>query len=187
MEVLIINFKWMAFNAFLAFVPVFIGIYLHKVKDLFIKLLLAFMWLLFLPNTIYLLSDPINILGDLRKLSGIYLAIDLIFYLLLILIGVISYVVAVNLFMKAFFKLKDRIYNLVILMINFLLGFGMILGRIERINSWEAFTQTARVVSTSFKILFSPELMLFVLIWTSVAEMVYLILRKPIIKWIASR
>lgn len=172
----------MSFNVFLAVVPVFFGLAMYKSKTLPIRLAAAIIWLIFLPNTVYLLTDPVNLFNDATQISGIYLLVDIFMYLVLLPIGVITYILSINYFEKIFItkKTKKDISSYIYLL-NFLVGFGLVLGRILRLNSWEAFTNFEKVIYGSLSIVKSVELMVIVFVFAIFSQIIYLKFKKSII------
>ena len=186
MDVLFFNFKWMAFNVFLALVPIFFGALMFKTKSTVIKLAAGLIWFIFLPNTIYLLTDIAHLFEDAQKLSGIYLLWDTILYLSLIPIGIVTFILALDPFEKILFgnkskkKIKDNLP--IIYILNFFVGFGVVLGWVHRANSWEVFTDTQKVIASSLATIKSWELMVLVLVFSAVAQWIYLKFKKPVLR-----
>src|SRR3989304_10472592 len=150
MQILLENIPWMVFNVFLAVVPIGFGYLMLKKKNLMIKLFASFIWFFFLPNTIYLTTDIIHFPEDAARTSGIFLAINLLLYIALIVLGVVTYIIAVDPFERLLFKdktKKQRGQNLhLIYILNFFVGFGVVLGRIHGLNSWDIVINTQQVI-----------------------------------------
>ena len=145
-----------------------------KSKSKIVKFISAFIWFIFLPNTIYLLTDPINLIRDSRLLSGLYLAVDIVAYATLIPIGVVTYIISMGYFEKLLGKRKNKSTNFfIILFLNVIVSFGLVLGRFQRVNSWEIITDQANVIEKSLGILKSPELILWMLFFTICCQIVY--------------
>lgn len=174
----------MSFNVILAFVPVVFGRLMFSSKNIYLKILFGFVWFFFLPNTIYLLTDIIHFSEDAQKITGLYLAADLVLYILLFIIGIFTFILAIDPFEKTIFGNKKRSkFNLAfIYAINFLVGFGLVLGRVHRINSWEVVTNTGKVVKYSLETVSSWELMIFVILFALMCHVVYVFSSKVITK-----
>jgi uncharacterized membrane protein len=137
------SFVWLLWNLFLALIPFIVSSLLlfqksnGKLTDLFFIFGL-FIWLLFLPNAPYIITDLIHInvvksvpvLYDSLLLFatawvGLYLGLYSIFHIEKILLT----------------KYKERMVDLLILIIIILTSFGIYLGRFLRFNSWDIFTR----------------------------------------------
>ena len=187
MQVLFENIPWMVFNVFLAVVPIGFGYLVLKKKNLMIKLFAGLVWFFFLPNTIYMTSDIIHFFEDAQKISGILLAIDLMFYLILIILGVVTYVMALDPFERLLFNNKTKKakkQNLpLIYVLNFFVGFGVVLGRVHRLNSWDIVINTDKVVFYTLETLRSIPLMILVFAFMLLSQIVYMRFRKSVPKF----
>ncbi|HVZ12591.1 MAG TPA: DUF1361 domain-containing protein [Patescibacteria group bacterium] len=165
----------MSFNILLALLPVVIAVVMYKSQSLITRVILGVVWLGFLPNTVYLLTDIYHFFEDMQKISGVYILLDLFMYLVLVVLGIITFVLALNPFERMIAeKFKKKNSMKVIYFVNFLVGFGMVLGRILRINSWEIVTNTKKVAYYGFFELRSWELMAMVLIFSVLAQVIYM-------------
>ncbi len=176
MDLLKFNILWMAVNVFLAFIPVAAGFLMLKNKSKIIKILAGIVWIIFLPNSIYLLTDITHFFEDAPKLKGDLLYFDLFLYLMLVVFGILTFILSVYPFEKVFTKKtkKGMKSNLKILFgLNLLVGFGMVLGRFQRTNSWEIFTNTKRVVMDTLHTFSSLELMIMVVIFAVLCQIIY--------------
>ncbi len=178
----------MSFNIFLAALPVAFGFVMLKNKSLTIRFASGFLWLIFLPNTLYLLTDFAHFFEDLPKLSGTFLWIDLSLYVILAVLGIITLVLSLYSYERIIFpnkssgKMKRNIPAFFIL--NFVVGFGMVLGRVHRINSWEVFTDIKRVIVGSLVTISSFKLMLLALMFGILCQVLYAAFAKIILKTI---
>src|SRR5688500_5180777 len=71
MGILMHNISWMAFNIALALIPVILGLLMFYIKWKPLRLLISIIWLSFLPNTLYLLTDLMHISNDWEKVGYI--------------------------------------------------------------------------------------------------------------------
>lgn len=172
----------MSFNVGLAVIPIIFGWIALKNKSAIVKIPAGLVWFFFIPNTIYLVTDFINLARDVRFISGIYLTIDIAIYLVLIPIGIITYIVSVFPFEKWFVKNRHVDKNLAVFILNLFIGFGLVLGRILRANSWEVITNFQSVVAKSIEIVKSAELILAVFGFAILCQAIYIIFKKPISK-----
>lgn len=186
MEILLDNLMWMAFNVFLAAIPVVFGRFMLKAVSIWLKSICALIWFIFLPNTIYLLTDIIHLFRDAQRISGIYLFIDIFCYLVLIVLGVYTFIISIISFEKLIFgsksvqKIKQNMP--IIYALNLFVGFGLVLGRFQRVNSWEVITDVEKVILGSLAIIRSEQLMILVAFFAILAQLVYSSFRKYIPK-----
>jgi uncharacterized membrane protein len=129
-------FLFLNWNLFLAFIPwllssIFILNGLHKKASL---ILLMFSWLLFFPNSPYILTD----LFHLRLRTSAPIWFDLIVILSFawtgLMYGFISLMDIVELLKN---YLSERLITIITISFLFLASFGIYLGRYLRWNSWD--------------------------------------------------
>jgi len=165
---------FLAWNLFLAFIPFWISDYISKQKQItFHYLPLIFIWILFLPNSPYILTD----LFHLKQRQDIPLWYDLILISSFALIG---FVVFYKSIIDMIRLLKDKIpsYHLKIILPAFfcLIAFGLYLGRYLRFNSWNVVNHPFRLVHKSYNSLFCKDTIGFILIFATFMWFVYLTL-----------
>lgn len=124
-------------NLFLAIVPFFFSSYIvsHKaVINRYSVLLLAFAWLLFFPNSPYILTD----LFHLHERDGMPKWFDLIMILSFawagLLFGFMSLFQIESILLEKLSTAKTRI---IIVLLLFISSFGVYIGRFLRWNSWD--------------------------------------------------
>lgn len=173
------NFSWMAFNTILAFVPVTLVVALRQKLSRLLHLAVFLLWLLFLPNTIYLITD-LQHMGRQLLQSGIAEQILLIFqYVTLAVLGVVTYVYSLEPVSTILKKLRLKEFNQDVLyvLLNFLVAFGVMLGKVQRTHSWYVFTQPVRVVEDINATLTSPGLMMWVLAIGTLINILFFLFR----------
>ena len=158
MDIILNNFQWMGWNVFLAIIPLFLAILFTKENRKWVGSLIFIIWLLFVPNTIYLITDlqhlPQQLISSDLATSGI-----LVFqYLILVFLGVYTYLAA----MKPITRLIKNPETLIV-PLNFFIAFGVAIGKVQRTDSWDVITHPIRVVSDVNSTLSSWQLMLFVI------------------------
>lgn len=129
---------FLVWNLFLAFVPYFfisflktqITIQKSKIKTFF----LLFLWLLFLPNSFYILTDLVHLSQSNNHLFWYDLVVISSYALVGFTLGIISLFEFENI-IKNF--TPPLITNFIMPVICFLCGIGIYLGRILRYNSWD--------------------------------------------------
>ncbi len=180
--ILLNNVSWMGWNVFLALIPPIFGWLVLIVRQKALKVACALIWFLFLPNTLYLITDLPHIIWQLHHmhLAGqIALALQ---YLTLVLIGLVTFILALypvekTLLHSSWLKNKSLI-PLFIIVMNFFIGIGIVLGRVMRINSWDVIVDISKVIAASISIFSSRELMLLVVFFGVFANVYYFLWRK---------
>ena len=136
-------------------IPYAITIYLSSKKNLSpVKLGFWFLvWLAFLPNAPYIVTDLIHI----RSGNDTFLWLDVLVVLSFALSGLLLFYYSIMdmqpLIASRFKRIPTTTVTLVIL---FLCGFGVYLGRFLRYNSWEIISQPHLLISDIITILISP-------------------------------
>ena len=141
-------------NLFLAFIPLIISYYLFRplaIRNL-VWWALLIVFLAFLPNAPYILTDSIHIIELSQKGYPLW-AITFILipqYTLFLLAGFGTYAVSL---IKLDRYLIDFISRKYIILINgivhFLCVVGIYVGRFERFNSWDLVTKPNKVILTT--------------------------------------
>jgi len=184
MHIIVFNLNWMAFNIMLAMIPVFFGWLMIRTRTTFLKFLYGSIWFIFLPNSIYLLTDIVHFFEDWSKIGLPYRGIFIFEYMILMLFGIFSFILGLypleQLFPKSKNKKQKRKY-LVIYVCNFLIGFGMVLGRVERINSWDIITNIPHVTYEIIHTITSAELLSLAIFFGFLSNVIYFSLKN----WIA--
>lgn len=136
------------------------------------RILVFISWLLFLPNSFYILTDFVH----LKKGNPALFWFDLILLFSFASLGFLFGLLAIQEYKNCFslFYSKKTI-NTSILIISLLSGFGIYLGRFLRFNSWNILTNPFQLIIDSFHCLFSTEAILFSALYGSFIYIVYLI------------
>ncbi len=175
MEIFVANFWWMIPNLALASLGFVFALLYLKSKSIFLRIPLFILWLLFLPNTIYLLTDSEHLVEQLPKMDFSIGVLILIQYVFLISLGVLTYFAAmmpIEVFLKRR-KPKSLNSSFVLILLNFALGFGVVMGKAERTHSWYVFTQPLRVISDIFTVLTTPLLIIVVILLGILFNLIY--------------
>ena len=148
-------FLFLIWNVFLAIIPYIITMYLNTKPNLS-KIKLAFwslVWLAFLPNAPYIVTDLIHI----RLGNNSFLWLDVLVVLSFALSGLLLFFMSIidmqKLLKSKFKKLPVETVSIVII---FLCGFGVYLGRFLRYNSWEIISQPNYLFEDIVTIIISP-------------------------------
>lgn len=162
MDIFFFNLEWMIPNVALASLAVVFALGYLYVKSSLLKIPLFILWFLFLPNTIYLLTDIEYLPRQIMQSGALDRLIIFSQYVILLIIGVLTYFGGL-LPLKTLFKQKKvnkQNQQFIMLAMNFAIGFAVILGKVERTHSWYVFTQPIRVVEDVVNVFISPDSML---------------------------
>ena len=184
MSIILYNVGWMIYNSFLAILPVGFGVLLLKLKQKYLKIVFGFLWLLFLPNTIYILTDLIHLIHQWHQVSPPFILLLLMQYILYDIVGFATFMLGFLPFEKLLQHeevLKQR-QTISIIILNFYIAFCLVMGRVERINSWDVFTQPIRTIEASIHIFVTFNLLSLMILFWLFCNFVYLLLREPFLK-----
>jgi uncharacterized membrane protein len=159
-----LSYIFLAWNLFLALIPWWISNYLKQNKSLQLKHVPLFgIWLLFIPNSPYILTD----LFHLRPRPHLPLWFDLVLVLSFALIGMIVFLKSLK-DMLSILKVyvSPMLFTLVTPVIFWLISFGLYLGRYLRFNSWNVVNHPFQLMRQSFDILFEKDTIGFTLIFS---------------------
>ena len=130
------SFVFMFWNLFLAFVPYWISVYLFKHREtrLIKFVILGGVWVLFLPNAPYMITD----LFHLHNRADLPIWYDLLLILSFAIIGMYLFYLSIHQ-MKEVVKVKlPTLYRPVFLILLFIaVSYGVYIGRFLRLNSWD--------------------------------------------------
>ncbi len=175
--------RFMAWNLFLAFVPLMLSVWLfrssRKPNWLWWVVLLVFM--AFLPNAPYVLTDVIHLIELVERRLSVW-AVTLILipqYTLFLLLGFQAYAISlINLgyYLK---KTKYQVYIPVVeFTIHILCAIGIYLGRFQRYNSWDFLTQPYAIAGSLLDNFSSKYPLLIMAITTVVLAVLYWIVKQ---------
>ena len=141
-----LQFIFLIWNLFLAFIPFFIANWLYLFRDRFNKITvipMVAMWLLFFPNAPYIITDIIHLhpSKDFGYWYNLLIVISCVWNALVM--GLLSLNDIQNVLTEKFGKLTAWIVSISSV---FLGAFGIYLGRILRWNSWDLFFDTKCLV-----------------------------------------
>jgi len=152
-------FNFMIWNLLLAWIPFMFacGIALlkrsHAPFRRMLYLLLTFVWILFFPNTLYIITDLFHL--DFRH--GIPLWFDLVLLISFvwngIMLGFISLRIVQDSVAWRFGRFVGWIFACVVLFIS---SFGIYIGRYQRFNSWDIFLNPLSLLADVGERVISP-------------------------------
>lgn len=167
-----LSYIFLAWNLFLALIPWWLSNYLKQKESLQLKHLpLLGIWLLFIPNSPYILTD----LFHLKPRPYLPLWFDLVLVLSFALIGMIVFLKSLKdmlTILKAY--VSPMLFTLVTPVIFWLISFGLYLGRYLRFNSWDI-VHPFRLAKASFGILLEKDTIGFTLIFSVFMWLLYYI------------
>lgn len=183
------NFRWMGWNLFLAIIPCVLSFALFPKRSPK-RLPLNMIWwaglaifILFLPNAPYIITDIIHFVSDSRspEISPNGVIFVLIpQYTVFLLLGYECYVLSMIKLTQYldWLKLIKNTFWLE-LSINLICAIGVYWGRFNRLNSWDVFTQPQFVISEALSNLTSPNFFIGTTLFFGIFTSLYYIF-----KWI---
>jgi uncharacterized membrane protein len=181
MEVLLFNTGWMLWNLMLAYLSIYLGRFTYQSKKLSEKIIAGVLWLLFVPNTIYILTDLYHITYQIDQVTGLTRAVLYLQYLLFIPFGILTFVYSMSFFDRTLKKLNGTRIPLLIA-INFLIGIGITVGRIQRTNSWDIFFAPIKTFNAILDTLTLPYLLIPSILFGILCNIIYFTYRKALVK-----
>lgn len=179
------NFHWMGWNLFLAIIPCGLSFILFsksstkrspkRISHNPIWWLGLALFVLFLPNAPYIITDIIHFVDDVRSLDVSTNGVIFILipqYTIFLLLGYQCYVLSMINFTQYLSRLKlIRNTNWLEISMNLICAIGVYWGRFNRLNSWDVFTQPQFVIRQALSNLTTPNFFiattLFFVIFTS--------------------
>ena len=175
-----VRFTFLIWNLFLAWLPYTFALAasaIHQVRPnwCFALLIPSGLWLLFLPNAFYIVTDFIHLtkhplipiwydagLLAITSWTGIFLAVVSLFTMQRIIRGYLG-------------NLLSWGFSLLVILLN---GYGVYLGRFLRWNSWDVFFDPIEILSYSYTLLRNPmdskDVIGFIVMYTSLFLVTYL-------------
>lgn len=142
------HYLFLNWNLVLAWLPVLFAYVLYQRQDKIWKIdavsvLCLLGWVAFLPNSFYLLTDFIH----LQTINNRFVMLDLVMMGLFAINGVVLGLSAVLLVHLTVMKrLEVRMQASILLILAFLIGFAIYLGRYLRWNSWDVLFNPAGIL-----------------------------------------
>src|SRR5256885_10517657 len=182
MHMLLENMSMIGLNSFLALIPLLCGRLMVKTRQKLLQLAFALLWFFFLPNTLYILTDLRYLPEQWHQVHAAGKVAVAFQYLLYELLGVGCFLFALSaleqLLLRTRWRKKHLVLTVCLIVVNFCIGFGIVLGRVQRLNSWDIFVNVPKVIQASFHIVSSLELMLLVVLFGVFANGFYFVWRK---------
>ena len=174
------NVFMMGWNVFLSVVPIILAQVLLKAKSKNVQIVLFPLWLVFLPNTLYMITDVIHIFNPrFSQMTIPFQILGIGLYLLIFFLAVYTFVLSIKPILHKYHAFLDGLHSqskyLLFSFFSLLIGFAISMGRFQRTNTWYLFTQPVRVVRDVFDSLTDPTI-LFVAIFYSIGAFVLIII-----------
>lgn len=153
------SFNFLFWNIFLALIPLMISsaLLLQQRKKIIHKIVFItglLLWLLFIPNAPYLITDIIH-LGEIKMVPVLF---DTFLLFNTALLGVSVFCLSLSQMEKIISqKMSQRKTSIFISVIILLISFGMYLGRFARFNSWDFFTNHQSLIGHIWKVVNKAE------------------------------
>jgi uncharacterized membrane protein len=139
-----LNFIYLAWNLVLAWVPYLVTLGLAETRYKLVAFLKIGLWLLFLPNAPYMITDMLH----LHPRSEAPYWLDTFITFVFSFNGVLLFYVSTRAVWN-YFQTLNRYLAMVIMPLCFILcGYGIYLGRWLRFNSWDAVHHPVRLTSS---------------------------------------
>lgn len=152
-----IYLMFLIWNLFLAVIPFLLTSYLktrNLLENKFKNGLIILIWLLFLPNSFYIITDFVHL-----SLSNSYTFwYDLVLISSYSSLGFLLGIISLQDFENSLsYKFNTSICSLLIFGISILSGFGIYLGRILRYNSWDILKNPIELFTDLWNIFFTTK------------------------------
>ena len=148
-----ITYIFMPYNLFLAWVPLWLAMYLKdetRPVHLFIYLSV---WLLFFPNAPYMITDLLH----LRPLPHCPFWYDVILFYSYaftgLMVGIISALIVFKKMKTLVTPWRARVFMLMVMMVS---GYGIYMGRFLQFNSWDLLTNPLQIISMTISRFIHP-------------------------------
>jgi uncharacterized membrane protein len=143
-----LEYLFLNWNLFLAMIPWLLTSFavLKALRSRITVIFILVIWLLFFPNSLYILTDLIHI----REMRGAPEWLDLVIVLSFawagICFGFIS-LMDIEFFLRTRFRIRERAVLLLSVGLVFIASFGVSIGRFLRWNSWDLLGNPAALLS----------------------------------------
>lgn len=145
-----LSFTFLIWNISLAIIPLVISSYLTNQNinesSNFKLIFYLGVWLLFLPNAPYIITDFIH----LRHSKYLFIWYDILLIFVYASTGFILAIISINQMTQIIKQKKlSNLINVFLVCVTILCGFGVYLGRVLRFNSWDIFSSPFYVLKKS--------------------------------------
>lgn len=174
------NLNWMLFNLMLAIIPLALVCLLRRKQNSYLRFALLFLWFIFLPNTIYLVTDLEYLPYQVFRTGYVEQALLFTEYGILTFFGVFSYLYSLEpfeLFIKKR-KVKGAGKNVFYITLNTVVAFGVVMGKVQRTHSWYILTDLQRVINDAIRTLSANDLVFWIFFCAVVINGFFFVFKK---------
>lgn len=189
MDIVLYNFSWMAYNLYLAFLPVIFGLFLFRMPNKFYTFLLGIIWFLYLPNTVYVYTDLHHLIEQWPKVDAIWQAVLVVQYGIFVAIGLTCFLVAFYPLEKMFqgSHRREQIRPYVLIAVNFILGWALVVGKFYRINSWDMLISPQATFTAMLTTLRTIDFVGLAILFGIFANCFYFLFRDKMVAFLSSK
>ncbi len=179
-----LRYAFLLWNLFLAWVPYLLALLILRItvpgtgrpRLRAGAVLLGLLWLLFYPNAPYILTDFIHVIEEAANLTSALLWYDIILHAAFAFIGHLIGLISLAILLQTMEQLHRRWSAwLVVVLACGLGGYGIYLGRFQRLNSWDILFLPAATLRIGLLSLFNPKALLFSLCFAFYIFLTFLI------------
>jgi len=169
----------MDWNLFLSWIPLIVAFFANNLAKRFDKIpviiiLLSLLWMAFLPNAPYMITDLAHLAVDYQRDLTWHDTIMLFFYAE---VSLFNGLVSLYWMHQAWRLVFSRQTSLILLLLSLpLAGFGVYLGRVLRMNSWDVIHEPGLIARHLFQSLFDRTAWVFSLEIGTLLGILYLVL-----------
>ncbi len=174
------NLNWMLFNLGLALIPLVLVHLLKRKLNSALRIVLLFLWFIFLPNTIYLVTDLEYLPYQIFRTGYLEQAFLFTEYGILTFFGVFSYLYSLEPMEFFIKKIKGggAGKNAFYIALHTIVAFGVVMGKVQRTHSWYIFTNPQRVVTDAIKTLSANDLVFWIFFCAVVINGFFFVFKK---------
>jgi uncharacterized membrane protein len=153
-----LDFWYLSYNLILALIPLFLAMWLQKLLKIrewktWLPLLVTFLWILFLPNSFYIVSDFIH----LQETPRVDVVQDVVMLMQFSFVGLVFGFMSLFMVHREFIKRVSAQWAAPLVgALLFLGSFAIYLGRDLRWNSWDIIVQPFAIIIDIFDHIFHP-------------------------------
>jgi uncharacterized membrane protein len=119
-----------------------------------VAIFLFFIWILFFPNSAYIITDVRNLSGYCPVFSYGNVCVEnagmIVFFFIYAILGWISFVFLLNQMRDFIVKIgRRKMANIFVIITIPLTAWGVLLGLINRFNSWEIFIKPMEIINSA--------------------------------------
>lgn len=154
-----LSYLFLIWNLFLAIVPYFISKFISRITNKsthkFLIVLYLVPWIVFLPNAPYIITD----LKYLQDSSQRLLWFNSILIFSFAISGLLLAIASMNdIYKILLLKWSKNFANYIVIIVSFLCGFGVFLGRNLRFNSWDVLSSPNHLLVQCFHSIYNPHM-----------------------------